>query len=84
MLISLTKLIDFIKTPSEVDSLILENNLIKDLKPKFNIRLIDDKSFPYITIETSSEWPRIRKFRGKQNKNEVFLDLFHIQMPLMK
>ena len=75
-LISLTKLIDFIKTPSEVDSLILENNLIKDLKPRFNIRLIDDKSFPYISIGTTSKWPRIKKFRGKQNKSEVFFGPF--------
>ena len=64
-LISLTYQINFIKTPNETDSLILENNLIKDLRPRFNIRLMDDKSFPYITITTSSPWPRIRKYRGE-------------------
>ena len=41
-LISLTKKLEFIKTPTEMDSLILENNLIKKIKPPFNIRLMDD------------------------------------------
>jgi len=53
-LISLTDSLNFIKTPNEIDSLILENNLIKELKPRFNIRLMDDKSFPYISISTGS------------------------------
>ncbi|MEC8265437.1 MAG: excinuclease ABC subunit UvrC [Pseudomonadota bacterium] len=75
-LISLTHSLNFIKTPNETDSLILENNLIKQLKPKFNIRLMDDKSFPYITISTGSSWPRIRKYRGKQNKNDVYFGPF--------
>ena len=53
LLINLTSNIKFIKTLTEVDSFILENNLIKQNKPKFNIRLIDDKSYPYINISTS-------------------------------
>ncbi len=75
-LISLTSSMEFIKTHTELDSFILENNLIKDLKPKFNVRLMDDKSFPYIVIEKSSTWPRIRKFRGKQNKDDIFFGPF--------
>ena len=71
LLINLTTKIKFIKTLTEVDSFILENNLIKQNKPKFNIRLIDDKSFPYINISTSADWPRIKKLRGKSNKNDV-------------
>lgn len=71
LLINLTTKIKFIKTLTEVDSFILENNLIKENKPKFNIRLIDDKSFPYINISISAEWPRIKKLRGKSNKNDV-------------
>ena len=61
---------------SEVDSLILENNLIKEHKPKFNVRLVDDKSYPFIIIERKSKWARIRKFRGKQNKNDIFFGPF--------
>jgi excinuclease ABC subunit C len=72
LLINLTTNIDFIKTVTEVDSFILENNLIKQYKPRFNVRLIDDKSYPYICITSSSEWPRIKKYRGKQNKNEMY------------
>ena len=72
LLINLTTNIDFIKTITEVDSFILENNLIKQYKPRFNVRLIDDKSYPYICITSSSEWPRIKKYRGKQNKNEIY------------
>ena len=75
-LISLTSSMEFIKTHTELDSFILENNLIKDLKPRFNVRLMDDKSFPYIVIEKSSTWPRIRKFRGKQNKDDIFFGPF--------
>ncbi|MBF91949.1 MAG: excinuclease ABC subunit C [Rickettsiales bacterium] len=75
-LISETDKINFIKTPSEIDSLILENNLIKEHKPKFNIRLVDDKSYPFIIIEKKSKWARIRKFRGKQNNNDIFFGPF--------
>ena len=76
LLISSIKKIDFIKTHTESDSLILENNLIKKFKPKFNIRLIDDKSYPYILISTSKEWPQIRKYRGKINKKNSFFGPF--------
>ena len=72
LLINLTSNIEFIKTITEIDSFILENNLIKQNKPRFNVRLIDDKSYPYISISTSSEWPRIRKYRGKLNKDDKY------------
>ena len=75
-LISLTHKIDFIKTPTELDALILENNLIKNLKPMFNIRLMDDKSYPFIMIGLSNKWPRIKKFRGKQNMDDIFFGPF--------
>jgi excinuclease ABC subunit C len=75
-LISLTNKLEFIKTPTEIDSLILENNLIKKVKPPFNIRLMDDKSFPFIMISKSQEWPRIRKYRGKQTTENIFFGPF--------
>ena len=64
LLINQTSHIKFIKTLTEVDSFILENNLIKQNKPRFNIRLIDDKSYPFINISYKDEWPRIKKYRG--------------------
>ena len=75
-LISLTDKLEFIKTPTEIDSLILENNLIKKVKPPFNIRLMDDKSFPFIMITKNQKWPRIRKYRGKQTTNNIFFGPF--------
>ena len=75
-LISLTNKLEFIKTPTEIDSLILENNLIKKVKPPFNIRLMDDKSFPFIMINKNQKWPRIRKYRGKQTSDNIFFGPF--------
>jgi excinuclease ABC subunit C len=51
--------IDFIETESEVDALLLEARLIKDVQPKFNSELKDDKSFPYLQITTNEEFPRV-------------------------
>ena len=59
-----------------MDSFILENNLIKSLKPRFNIRLMDDKSYPFIMISKSNEWPRIKKKRGKQNRKDIYFGPF--------
>ncbi|MBU7029431.1 MAG: GIY-YIG nuclease family protein, partial [Theionarchaea archaeon] len=49
--------IDFIVCENEVDALVLEANLIKEYKPKFNIRLKDDTSYPYLKV-TNEEFPR--------------------------
>lgn len=51
--------IDFIETDSEVDALLLEARLIKDVQPKYNSELKDDKSFPYLQITTNEEFPRV-------------------------
>jgi excinuclease ABC subunit C len=60
--------IDFIATESEVDALLMEARLVKDLQPSFNQELKDDKTFPYLQIVTSEDFPRVeftRKPRGK-------------------
>jgi excinuclease ABC subunit C len=51
--------IDFLEAESEVDALLLEARLIKDIQPKFNIDLKDDKSFPYLQILTNEDFPRV-------------------------
>jgi excinuclease ABC subunit C len=51
--------IDFFVATSEQEALILENNLIKQYRPHFNIRLKDDKSFPYLKIDLTGDWPTI-------------------------
>ena len=49
--------IEYIVTENEALALLLEANLIKEIKPKFNILLKDDKSYPNISIRVSHEWP---------------------------
>ncbi len=60
---------EFIIVENENRALILENELIKKLHPKYNILLKDDKSYPYLAINTKQEYPMLRKFRGTRDKN---------------
>ncbi len=50
--------LEWVVTPSDADALLLENELIKTHQPRYNMRLKDDKSFPYLAIDCRSEWPR--------------------------
>ena len=63
-MVSLTKHMNFVVTNTEIEALLLECNLIKRHKPRFNIILRDDKSFPYILINKEYTYPRIQKYRG--------------------
>ena len=58
-MISEVEALDYIVVPNENDALILENSLIKQLKPKYNILLRDDKTYPYIYIDTAEDFPRL-------------------------
>ena len=69
ILIKKTSSIDCIITSSEVEALILECNLIKEHKPKYNIMLRDDKSYPYIKITLKEEFPAIYLTRDLSAKN---------------
>ncbi|MDA7688099.1 excinuclease ABC subunit UvrC [Pelagibacteraceae bacterium] len=66
-LMSQVEKIDVVITETEKEALLLEANLIKKIKPQYNILLRDDKSFPYILINYEHDYPQIKKHRGKQN-----------------
>ena len=59
-------------TASETEALLLEDNFIKEARPPFNLRLRDDKSYPYIEITLSDEWPRVRFFRGRHVPGNLY------------
>jgi len=72
-MISLTRAVEVITTHTEVEALLLESNLIKRHRPRYNILLRDDKSFPFICITGDHEWPQITKHRGARGrKGEYF------------
>ncbi|MDP6681266.1 MAG: excinuclease ABC subunit UvrC [Pelagibacteraceae bacterium] len=75
-MLALTNNLEIVTTDSEAEALLLEANLIKKFKPKFNILLRDDKSFPYIIIEKDCDWPQLSKHRGKKNKNGYYFGPF--------
>jgi excinuclease ABC subunit C len=73
LMISLTRSMEFVITATETEALLLEANLIKRLKPRFNIILRDDKSFPYILIKRDHAAPQLKKHRGSRKaKGDYF------------
>ena len=75
-MLSQTKNIEITTTSNESEALLLEANLIKKHKPKFNILLRDDKSFPYIFISKNEKWPQLIKHRGKKNREGHYFGPF--------
>jgi excinuclease ABC subunit C len=67
-LIPLIEDVDFIPCETEVDALLKENRLVKDIRPKFNKDLKDGKSFPYLQIRTREEYPRVEITRTPRRK----------------
>lgn len=64
LMVAQTADLEVVTTHTEVEALLLESNLIKRLKPRYNVILRDDKSFPYILLRTDSPWPQLVKHRG--------------------
>ena len=67
-MVSLIKDVEITITENETDALLLELNLIKSHKPRYNIMLRDDKTFPYIFISSENDFPRLEKHRGAKTK----------------
>jgi excinuclease ABC subunit C len=64
--------VDWILTESEVAALMLEYSLIKEHRPRFNVKLVDDKSYPFLAITRSHEWPRAMVMRGRRRKGTEY------------
>ncbi len=75
-MISETAQMEFVVTKSETEALLLEANLIKQLKPRYNVLMRDDKSFAYILINREHPTPRLMKHRGARNKKGAYFGPF--------
>ncbi len=75
-MVSLTRRMEFITTHTEAEALLLEANLIKKLKPRFNILLRDDKSFPYILLRFDHDFPQLVKHRGRKKAKGIYFGPF--------
>ncbi len=75
-MLSLTHNLETTTTSNESEALLLEANLIKKHKPRFNILLRDDKSFPYIYVGEKDKWPQLTKLRGKKSKSGYYFGPF--------
>lgn len=75
-MIAQTTNMEFVTTRTETEALLLEANLIKRLKPRFNVLMRDDKSFPYILITGNHEAPAIFKHRGARSRNGSYFGPF--------
>ncbi|WP_376876756.1 excinuclease ABC subunit UvrC [Albirhodobacter sp. R86504] len=75
-MISETSAMMFLTTRTETEALLLEQNLIKQLKPRYNVLLRDDKSFPNILISKTTEFPQIKKHRGARREKGTYFGPF--------
>jgi excinuclease ABC subunit C len=75
-MISETSQMMFLTTRTETEALLLEQNLIKQLKPRYNVLLRDDKSFPNIMVTKDHEFPQVLKHRGKKSRKAAYYGPF--------
>ena len=67
-MVATAETVEWIQVRNDVEALMLEYNLIKRHQPRFNVRLRDDKSYPFLAVTVSDEWPRPMVMRGKKKK----------------
>ncbi len=71
-MVSMADTVEWITVETEVQALMLEYSLIKQFRPRFNIRLRDDKSYPYLAVTLSDQWPRAMVRRGTKDKGTKY------------
>ena len=67
-MVATAETVEWIQVRNDVEALLLEYSLIKQHRPRFNIRLVDDKSYPFLAVTVSDEWPRPMVMRGARKK----------------
>ncbi len=67
-MLEIAQRVEWIVVSNEIESLLLEYSLIQQHKPRYNVRLKDDKSYPWLAVTTSEKWPRAGVLRGKQRR----------------
>lgn len=75
-MVAQTETMEFVHTHTEAEALLLESNLIKKLKPRYNILLRDDKSFPYILMTGDHDFPQVTKHRGAKSRKGQYYGPF--------
>lgn len=75
-MVALTRDMEFVHTHTEAEALLLESNLIKKLKPRFNVLLRDDKSFPYILLTGDHDFAQVIKHRGAKKRKGTYYGPF--------
>ncbi len=68
--------VEWIEVRNELEALMLEYNLIKEHRPRFNVRLRDDKSYPFLAVTTADEWPRATVMRGRKRQGTKYYGPF--------
>ena len=67
-MVATAETVEWIQVRNEVEALMLEYSLIKQHRPRFNVRLRDDKSYPFLAVTVDDEWPRPMVMRGRKRK----------------
>ena len=75
-MVATAETVEWIQVRNEVEALMLEYSLIKQHRPRFNIRLVDDKSYPYLAVTVSDLWPRPMVMRGARKKGVRYFGPF--------
>lgn len=75
-MVSLTRSMEFVHTRTEAEALLLESNLIKKFRPPYNVVFRDDKSYPYIYLDSDHDYPKAVKYRGQKGKHGKYYGPF--------